>query len=153
MSEPNTEEVRFKLLLAEDEDDHVCLVERSLESAPISVQLTRVRDGAEALDCLFKRGDFANAETPDLLLLDLKLPGMSGFELLEEIRETPRFAALPTVVFSTSNARHDVERAYQLGANSYLKKPMEFADFRQMVSVLCVYWGVWNQATPFDSTE
>lgn len=143
----------FRLLLAEDEDDHACLVERSLSGAPIPVELIRVRDGGEALDYLNRQGDFVEAEPPDLLLLDLKLPGISGLELLEEISQLPRFAALPKVVFSTSVARRDVQRAYELGANSYLKKPMEFTDFKQMVSALCQYWGVWNQVPPIDSIE
>ncbi len=141
------------LLLAEDEDDHACLVERSLACAPIPVELTRVRDGGEALDYLNRQGEFALAEPPDLLLLDLKLPGVSGLELLEEISQLPRFAALPKVVYSTSVAHRDVQLAYELGASSYLKKPMEFTDFKQMISALCLYWGVWNQVPPIDQSN
>lgn len=153
MNDFTTDARRFRLLLAEDEDDHAYLVERSIASAPIPVELIRVCDGVEALDYLNRQGEFALAEPPDLLLLDLKLPGVNGLELLEEISQLPRFAALPKVMFSTSVAHRDVKRAYELGANSYLKKPMEFTDFKHMISALCLYWGVWNQVPPIDQSN
>lgn len=142
----NAEIVSF--LLVEDDDDHAYIVERSISESRIVNEVTRVRDGEQAIDFLKRRGEYENAECPDVILLDLNLPKIDGFEVLEQIRQDPALESMLVVVLTTSDTEHDLDRAYRLKANSFLKKPMDFEKFKQMVADLCLYWGVWNQMPP-----
>ena len=132
-------------LLVEDDDIHAHLVIRSLEKARVSNRVLRVRDGAEALLFLRREGDFAEQPSPDVVLLDLKLPKVDGHEVLSAIKEDESLKMIPVVVMTTSDAEADRAKAYKHHANSYVVKPIDFEKFRRLVNDLCLYWGVWNE--------
>jgi len=135
----------INFLLVEDDDDHAELVLRVLKKRRVANELDRVKDGVEAIAFLRNEGEYENAPRPDIVLLDLKLPRRDGFEVLKEIREDPEISSLPVVILTTSSAEIDRVKAYTYHANSYLKKPLDFDQFRKMVEDLCLYWGVWNE--------
>jgi two-component system, response regulator len=140
----------IEVLLAEDSAADAELVFISLAGG-VSVRLHRVRDGEEALDFLFGRGayvDRAAAPLPRLVLLDLKLPRVDGLQVLRELRHDPRTWALPVVLLTSSNLARDVVQGYRLGANSFVQKPMEFVQFREMVRRLSEYWLTINEPPP-----
>lgn len=132
-------------LLVEDDDDHAQLVVRSLESNRITNRIDHVKDGAEALDYLFRRGKYVGQARPDVILLDLKLPKVDGHEVLREVKSDPQLKVIPVVILTTSGAEIDRSKAYEEHANSYLVKPLDFAQFRKMAEDLKLYWGMWNQ--------
>ncbi|MEM7227569.1 MAG: response regulator [Planctomycetota bacterium] len=134
-----------QFLLVEDEDSHAELVRLAFERNSVANSLVRVSSGHDALAYLNREGKYADQPMPDVVLLDLNLPGISGHEVLERIRQNPGLAKLPVVVLTTSSNDNDRSRAYDLGANSYLTKPLEFESFQQMVRDLQLYWGVWNR--------
>jgi two-component system, response regulator len=140
-----------KMLLVEDNLDDIELILRALRKYSIKAQVDVVQDGEEALDYLFARGEFAkqeNEELPVVVLLDLKLPKVDGLEVLKALRAEPRTRTLPIVVLTSSTQEEDVEQAYRLGANSFLHKPVNFGDFRQLVQQLGIYWLVDNEPPP-----
>lgn len=139
-------------LLVEDDEDHAYLVGRSLANNHVVNRITRVRDGAEALDFLFGRAPYESRVLPDAILLDLKLPKVDGHEVLRQIKSDARLSMIPVVVLTTSAAESDRTRAYQERANSYLVKPLDFESFRRMANDLNLYWGVWNQS-PFQQKD
>jgi len=127
------------ILVAEDNDDHVILIKRAFRYANLLNPLHFVCDGAEAIAYLNGDGKYANREEyplPTLLLLDLKMPNKNGFEVMEWIREQPTLRNLRVVVLTTSDRVVDVQRAYQLGASSFLIKPLDFRDFVQLAPTL-----------------
>jgi CheY-like chemotaxis protein len=131
------------ILLAEDLVDHVLLIRRALEKADIKNPLFVVRDGEEALEYLYGEGKYSNRHEhplPDLLLLDLKMPKMDGFEVLRIVRSDRRFATLRVIVLTSSEDIYDVNKAYELGANSFLVKPLDFENFTSMMRTLSVFW-------------
>jgi CheY-like chemotaxis protein len=114
------------------------------------VDVRHVRDGEEALEYLMQRGRYANpddAPRPTLLLLDLRLPKQDGFEVLEQIKSTPSLSEIPTVILSTSHRDSDIERAYELDANSYLVKPLDFDKFAELIGQIARFWLAWNRTT------
>ena len=134
---------RAVILLAEDRDDDILLVRRSLTKSFITNPLQVVRDGEEAIEYLSGEGKYANRAEfplPALLLLDLKMPRKDGFEVIKWIRAQPGLNTLPIVVLTSSENMRDVNTAYKLGANSFLVKPMEFEDFKAMTNFLSQYW-------------
>ncbi|NNC87137.1 MAG: response regulator [Akkermansiaceae bacterium] len=135
-------------LLVEDDDDHADLVIRALKKGRVVNRIDRARDGVEAMRFLRKEGEFAGVPRPDIVILDLKLPRKDGLEVLQEVRDDPHLSMLPIVILTTSSAETDRARAYEYHANSYLKKPIDFEQFRKMVEDLSLYWGVWNEAPP-----
>ncbi|HTD85718.1 MAG TPA: response regulator [Candidatus Binatia bacterium] len=138
------------ILLAEDNEDHVMLTRRAFKMAGLINPLFVVQDGEEAIAYLSGEGKFSNRTEyplPTLLLLDLKMPHKNGFEVLEWLRTQPTLAALRVVVLTTSDRIHDVNRAYQLGANSFLTKPVDFRDFVQLSSAIKGYW-LWMSRSP-----
>ena len=138
----------YEILLVEDNPDHAELVMRSLESHPLACEIHHLADGEAALDYLFRRGAFADAETsprPHVVLLDLGLPKISGLDVLKEIRSAHELDDIPVVALTTSKAEADVKDAYKLHANSYLVKPHDFTEFTQLMSALGSYWLGWNQ--------
>ena len=139
------------ILLVEDNDDDVQLTLRALRQHRVANHVEVVRDGAEALDLLFCRGAHAGRDPkilPQLVLLDLKLPKVAGLEVLEHIRNDPRTKRLPVVVLTSSNVESDLATSYDLGANSYIRKPVDFTQFMQAVDSLGLYWLVLNEAPP-----
>ena len=131
------------ILLAEDREDDVVLIRRAFEKAKIPNPLYIVRDGEEAIWYLKGEGKFANRAEyplPDLLLLDLKMPRVDGFEVLSWIRQEPGLTPLRILVLTSSDEIYDVNRAYQLGANSFLVKPHDFDDFTQLSVIIKDFW-------------
>jgi len=138
------------ILLAEDNEDHVILTKRAFKMAGLLNPLYTVENGEEAIAYLKGEGKFANRSEyplPTLLLLDLKMPGKNGFDVLQWLRGQPTLSALRVVVLTTSDEIHDVNRAYQLGANSFLTKPVDFRDFVQLSSAVKGYW-LWMSRAP-----
>lgn len=138
------------ILLVEDNDDDVRLTERALQKNKISNQLVVVRDGVAALDQL--RADSSRAGLPALVLLDLKLPRMDGLEVLRHIRADPQLRRLPVVILTTSREEQDIIRSYDLGANSYIRKPVDFEQFTAAINQLGLYWLVLNEPPPQPDT-
>jgi len=137
------------ILLAEDNPDDVQLTLRALRKSKIVNEVIVVRDGVEALDYLFGTGNYAGRDTkilPQVLLLDLKMPRMDGLEVLERIRNDERTKVLPVVVLTTSSEDKDRVESYKLGANSYIRKPVDFNQFVNAVQQLGLYWLVLNEA-------
>ncbi len=148
MSEPEMNGEAVVILLVEDDPDHAELITRSLEDNLVAHRIHHVLDGEAALDYLFRRGVYADAEKsprPHLILLDLRLPKIDGQEVLREIKADAELRRIPVVILTTSEAESDIARAYGNHANSYLVKPVEFAKFGQMMGDLGFYWLVWNQ--------
>lgn len=139
------------ILLVEDNPDDEELTCRALRKAKIANEIVVVRDGSEALDWLFGAGEHAGRDTsrmPTLMLLDLKLPKMSGFDVLNAMRADPRTKYIPVVVLTSSSEDEDKIDSYQSGANSYVRKPVAMADFSNAVSQLGMYWMLINEAPP-----
>lgn len=132
-------------LLVEDDDDHAALVERSLKRNRVQNRVSRVSDGAQAIQFLRNEGEFADAIRPDTILLDLKLPKLNGHEVLEIIKADEDLRAIPVVMLTTSDAENDRAKAYHHHVNSYVVKPLDFTKFRELVEELNLYWGVWNR--------
>ncbi len=136
------------ILLVEDDPNHAELILRGLQDNHVANQIHHVMDGEAALDYLFRRGEYADSEKsprPHLILLDLRLPKIDGQEVLEEIKADEELRRIPVVVLTTSEAERDLVRAYHNHANSYLVKPVEFAQFTQMMRDLGFYWLYWNR--------
>ncbi|MBW8758386.1 MAG: response regulator [Burkholderiales bacterium] len=138
------------ILLVEDNDDDVALTLRAFKRSHLMNPVTVVRDGVEALDFLFARGAYANQGDvlPTLVILDLKLPKLDGLGVLKAMRADARTSLLPTVILTSSKEEQDVIAGYSLGANSYVRKPVDFAEFLEAVKILGIYWLALNQVPP-----
>lgn len=139
------------ILLVEDNPDDETLTLRALRKNQILNEIIVARDGAEALDYLFGTGIHTGRDTsiqPQLILLDLKLPKVDGLEVLKRIRADPRTALQPVAVLTTSNEERDIVTSYQLGVNSYIRKPVDFDSFIEAVRQLGLYWLVLNTPPP-----
>ncbi len=138
------------ILLVEDNDDDVTLTLRAFKRSHLMNPVVVARDGVEALDFLFVRGTYADRDPapPTLVILDLKLPKLDGLGVLKAMRADPRTALLPTVILTSSKEEQDVIAGYSLGANSYVRKPVDFAEFLEAVKILGIYWLALNQVPP-----
>ena len=139
------------ILLVEDNPDDEALTIHALETNKIGNTLVVARDGVEALDYLFAKGRYAGRtviELPAVVLLDLKLPKIDGLEVLRRIRSDERTRLLPVVILTSSNEEEDRVKGYSLGANSYVRKPVDFDDFVRAAGQLGLYWLLLNQAPP-----
>lgn len=137
------------ILLVEDNPDDVKLTLRALKKSNIMNEVIVAGDGVEALDYLYGDGKFAGRDTevmPQVILLDLKMPRMDGLELLHRIRADERTKLLPVVILTTSSEDRDRIESYKFGANSYIRKPVDFNQFVEAVQSLGLYWLVLNQA-------
>ena len=132
------------LLLVEDDPNDILLFEKALSAKNYPIELIIARDGEEAITYFSDTGGEEN-QIPDMVLLDLKLPRKSGFEVLEWIKNHPQYCTVPVIIFSSSNQIKDLETAYALGANSYLVKPTGFAELNKLVDALGGYWFIHNQ--------
>ena len=131
------------VLLADDDEDDRMMTADALREARISNELHFVTDGEELIDYLYHRGKYAapvHAPRPDLLLLDLNMPRMDGREVLREMKQNPAFRSIPVLVLTTSKTEEDVERIYDLGANSFITKPVTFEGLVQAMKVIGEYW-------------
>jgi len=139
----------YEILLVEDNPHDAELTIRALKKRNLANSIFTVSDGAEALDFIFCRGVYANKEIPSTLkvvLLDLKLPKISGFEVLKAIKCDEKTRKTPVVMLSSSQEDSDIQTAYDLGANSYVVKPVNFDNFSECVSNLGLYWMMTNQS-------
>ncbi len=132
------------ILLVEDDPDHELLTIRALKKSNIANDVHVARDGEEAINLLFG----AEPVTPQVVLLDLKLPKVEGLEVLRRIRESDSTRMLPVVVLTSSDEERDLIRSYQLGVNSYIRKPVSFDDFAEATRQLGMYWLVLNACPP-----
>ncbi len=142
---------RSHILLVEDTPDDVELTRRAFKKNSIANDLVVCRDGEEALDYLFAEGAHAGRDPYDLpavVLLDLKLPRISGLEVLSRLRSDPRTRLLPIVMLTTSKEERDLAESYRLGCNSYVVKPVDFGQFMDAVKQLGLYWLVLNEIPP-----
>lgn len=143
------------ILLVEDNPDDEALTLRAFRKSNILNPVVVARDGVEALDYLFGTGAHAGrdtAEQPQVVLLDLKLPKLDGLEVLQRLRADPRTRLLPVVILTTSNEDRDILSSYQLGANSYIRKPVDFEQFIEAARQLGLYWLVLNVPPPSHGT-
>jgi two-component system response regulator len=139
------------ILLVEDDPADEALTMHALEENHIGNEVVVARDGAEALDYLFGRAEYAGRDIqdmPQVVLLDLKLPKVDGLEVLRQIRSDKRTSILPVVILTTSDEEDDIVRGYQLGANSFVRKPVDFDAFVNVVKQLGLYWLVINKCPP-----
>lgn len=137
----------IRILLVEDNDSHTRLVLRAFKEDRLANPVNCVRDGEEALDFLYRRGDYADSTKsprPDMILLDLKLPKIDGLEVLKAIKEDEDLMTIPVVVLTSSTDERDVQEAYRHYVNSYISKPVDFDKFRQVVQELDYYWTIFN---------
>ena len=139
------------ILLVEDNPSDVKLTKRALEQNQITNELIVAEDGGEALDYLFATGQYAGREIRDLpavVLLDLKLPKIEGLEVLQRIRANERTSLMPVVILTSSDQEQDMIASYKLGANSYIRKPVDFRQFADAVRTLGMYWLLLNEPPP-----
>jgi len=139
------------ILLVEDNNDDEELTIRAFKKNNIGNEIVVTRTGAEALDYLFCTGVYANRnpeEQPSVTLLDINLPKINGLEVLRRVRENPKTACLPIVVLTSSKEEQDLIASYKLGANSYIRKPVDFVQFLEAVRQLGLYWLVLNEGPP-----
>jgi two-component system, response regulator len=144
------------ILLVEDNPDDEELALRALRQHSILNEVEVARDGVEALDYLFGTGTYADrhgSELPELVLLDLKLPKLSGIEVLERLRNDPRTKRLPVVVLTSSSEEEDIVSSYMHGANSYVRKPIRFVDFIRAIEQVGNYWLILNRSTVEQESE
>jgi two-component system, response regulator len=136
------------ILLVEDSQDDMDLAIHALRREKLANRIIVVRDGEEALDCLFCRGAFAERSfdrPPKLVLLDLKLPKIDGMEVLKQVKSDQRTRTIPVVIMTSSKEERDLAASYNLGVNSYIQKPVDFDKFRETVKSVGLYWLVIHQ--------
>ena len=137
----------IKILLVEDNPDHVMLIKTILEENNFLNEIYVVTDGQEALDYMYHRGKYADeskAPRPGLILLDLKLPKVDGFEVLSQLKSDPELKSIPIIILTTSSQDEEIVRGYALGANSYVAKPVKFSEFAEKIKNLQLYWVLVN---------
>jgi CheY-like chemotaxis protein len=136
------------ILLIEDNMDHAELVKRSFKEHQVANRIHHVSDGKEALDFLFRKGEYsdpAKSPRPHVILLDLRLPMVDGMEVLKKIKAEKDLHNIPVVVLTSSEAEKDVIQAYNNNVNSYLVKPLDFKKFTKLMNVFGFYWLAWNR--------
>ncbi len=144
-------EEKRTILLVEDNPDDVELTLRALKKYHVKNQINVVRDGAEALDYLFATGAYADRDTtrmPTVVILDLKLPKVDGLEVLQRMRADERTKLVPVVILTSSKEEQDMVNSYEFGANSYVRKPVDFTQFVEAARQLSLYWLVINEPPP-----
>lgn len=138
-----------ELLLIEDNPHEAELTIRNLRKNNLANHMKHIDDGAEALDFIFGQGKYSSERgwnfNPKLILLDLKLPKIGGIEILKKVKADPRTKNIPIVILTSSNELPDIDRCYELGANSYIVKPVNFNDFSKVIGDLGMYWVITNQ--------
>jgi CheY-like chemotaxis protein len=143
-----------RILLAEDNPNDIELMLAALETSQLDNAVDVVRDGVEVLDYLFRRGRFADRSeaNPVVIFLDIKMPKVSGLEVLREIRRNERFDKIPVVMLTSSREKRDIAESYQLLANAYVVKPVDFEEYAETVGELGRFWGLRNEPPPDSAT-
>jgi two-component system, response regulator len=147
---------KLDILLVEDNQDDMDLALHALRRGKLANNIFVARDGEEALDFLFCKGAFADRSfehPPKLVLLDLKLPKVDGMEVLKQVKGDPRTKTIPVVIMTSSKEERDLVGGYNLGANSYIQKPVDFDQFRETVKSVGLYWLVINQPAPTSGVQ
>jgi len=139
---------RKSILLVEDNPDDEALTLRALRKHDLANEVVVVRAGAEALAFFYEATRAGDEPLPELVLLDLKLPKVDGLQVLKILREDAHTRRLPVVVLSSSSEERDIVQSYELGANSYVRKPVDFAEFSETVRQLAIYWLGLNEPSP-----
>ena len=138
-----------RILLVEDNPDDVELTLRAFKKYNLTNEITVARDGEEALEILFNpQRDVPGQKRPNLILLDLKLPKVDGLEVLQKIKSYPQIKLIPVVILTSSREEDDLIKSYQLGVNSYIRKPVDFDKFTEVVMQLGLYWLLLNEPPP-----
>jgi len=139
-----------RILVVEDSPRDAELVMEAMAANHLANEVVSLRDGAEALDYLYRRGQFAGRINgqPAVILLDLKMPRVDGNEVLRQIKGDPLLKVIPVIVMTSSREESDLHRSYQLGANAYVVKPLKFQDFVEAVTRLGAFWAVVNETPP-----
>ncbi|MES2361288.1 MAG: response regulator [Pseudomonadota bacterium] len=140
------------ILVVEDNPDHLELTVLTLEGLGVAAEIAVARDGAQALDFLFGQGSHAGRDTrrqPSFILLDMKLPKLSGLDVLRSVRANPQTALVPVIMLTSSSEQSDIVACYQSGANSFIRKPVDFGAFTEKLACLQAYWlGVHEPVAP-----
>ncbi|MCG2720612.1 MAG: response regulator [Thermodesulfovibrionales bacterium] len=138
------------ILLVEDDPNDIELTIKALSDFNIANEIVIVRDGAEAIEYLLKRGNFAGrvAGNPAVILLDLKLPKVSGLEVLKQVRDDEQLRLIPVVILTSSREEKDLKEAYTLGTNAYVVKPVDFHQFAEAVKQVGAFWAIVNEPPP-----
>ncbi len=129
-----------RILLVEDNPGDIRLTQEAFKESSLDIQMDVVTDGEMALDFLFKKGRYADAIKPDVVLLDLNLPKKNGIEVLKEVKADETLKRIPVIVLTTSDADHDISKAYGLHANCYILKPVDFDDFAKVIRLIESFW-------------
>ena len=139
-----------KILLAEDDPNDVELIITALEEYNLANQVDVVSDGAQALDYIYRRGEFASRpETfPVVILLDQKMPRVDGLEVLRQVKGDPNLKSIPIVMLTSSNQERDIRESYNLGANAFVVKPVAFQDFVEVIKKIGMFWVLTNEISP-----
>jgi CheY-like chemotaxis protein len=139
-----------RILLAEDNANDLELTLAALQQHKLANEIIAVRDGAEALDYLYRRGAYADrdGDLPALVLLDLKMPKVDGIEVLKTVKSDPQLQLIPVVMLTSSREESDLIRSYKLGVNAYVVKPVDFSEFMDAVRQIGVFWAVVNEVPP-----
>ena len=137
-SEPKNQS--FAILMIDDDEEDFTLVKEALTSRGLKVDLYWAEDGDEAMHFLFRRGEYADAQTPDLILLDLNMPRKNGFEVLRDLKAHRNLRKIPVVILTSSNDENYVSRGYNIGASSFMLKPLSFDEMAGAMQSLCEYW-------------
>jgi DNA-binding response OmpR family regulator len=142
------------ILLVEDDPNDAELIRMTLEENKLANHIVHVWNGKEGLDYLKRQGPgYGNAEEPALVILDLKLPKVSGLEVLREIRNDEKLKVMPVVIFTSSHEERDIVAGYKLGTNGYVVKPLDFHQFIEAVKQTGIFWGIINEPSPKAHTE
>ena len=136
-----------EILMAEDSSSDIELTVTALSESNLANRLVIVRDGAEAMDYLECRGEYVNRKSgnPGLILLDIKMPRMDGIEVLESIKKNPKFKTIPVVMLTSSKEDRDLAKAYDLGVNAYVVKPVSFGQFMEAIRQIGIFWALLNE--------
>jgi CheY-like chemotaxis protein len=148
MNFATAQKIQPRILLVEDNRADIRLTQEALKESTHTIHLDVVTDGEEALDFLMRRNNYSDSTMPHIILLDLNLPKKTGLEVLKEIKAHDVLKKIPVILLTTSDAEHDISRAYDLHANCYILKPVDFEDFAKVIKLIETYWFNTVQLSP-----